>query len=77
MHKVGLLHGMQDPTSLTTLCCPIAINKEKAKFKHCMDFLLLCFSIEHWRVATGSYKEKDDVAEATAVIKEVSMVAKE
>jgi hypothetical protein len=42
--KSGSLKGMNDPTSLANLCCPIAISKEKAKFKNCMDLMSLCFS---------------------------------
>jgi hypothetical protein len=75
--KSGSLKGMNDPTSLANLCCPIAISKEKAKFKNCMDLMSLCFSTDSWKLVCGDYEEKDDLEKAKATIKDVCMVAKE
>lgn len=73
----GSLKGMHYPTLLASLCCPIGIHKEKAKFKYCMEMMSLCFSADHWKLVSGNYKDKGDVEKGTETIKEVCTVAKE
>ena len=67
----GLLHGLNenDPTVLTNLSCPTEIQKERSKFKHCMELLSLCFRKTDWKIVVGDHKDEDNLEKEVAVIK--------
>ena len=72
--KEGSLYDMKDPTCLTSLCCPVPISKEKAKFKYCMELLSLCFTKDHWNMIVGNYQDPEEEEEEDAVVVDLDKV---
>jgi len=66
--KKGIFSNKENPLALKDLPCPQAIKRERSKFKHGLELLVLCFDSKDWKIISGDYKSEEAVKKAEEII---------